>query len=214
MTNKPWVLIPAVLALSLLGGCNILGYFGYLIAPEGPTKKVEAEFDGLEGHSVAVVIYSDQKVQFEHPWAASELSHTITEELREQVKHITVLDPKRVLKYQAEHVRWDTIEKTSLGKDLDVDFVLYVTLIEFATRQPGAMHLYQGHIVAEASIWDVSQPERQGRVWYAGDLAATHPDTPVGQLSQDDREIRYNVERLFAEKLAKKFYKHKVPKEP
>jgi len=209
---KGRLLIPlaSLLLAGSLCGCNVAGYLGYLVAPKAATETVEAEFDALKGHSVAVVVYCDQRVQYEHPWANMEVSHAIVDELRENVKHVTVLDPRRVTQYQGEHLRWETMDKTRIGSDLDVEYVLYVTLIQFTTRQPGAMHLYQGHIEAEASVWDVSLPERQARLWYGRGLTATYPEDPIGKMTEDDREIRYRTERIFAEKLVKNFYEHKV----
>jgi len=204
-------LIGLVFVVSCISGCNIAGYLGYLIARSGPMRTVEPEFADLDAHSVAVVVYCDQRIQYEHPLAGSEVAYAVVDQLRQHLKHVTVLDPMRVIEYQARNVRWDSYDKTRICKDLDVDYVLFVTLTEFSTRQPGATHLYQGRIAAEASIWDANLPESQARVWYGRDLTATYPDAPVGQLTPEDREIRYRTEKIFAERLVKKFYKHKVP---
>ena len=54
-----------------VSGCNVLAYFGYLVAPEGPRKTVEAAYKGLENQNVAVVVYTDSETEFNYPWLAA-----------------------------------------------------------------------------------------------------------------------------------------------
>ena len=69
-----------------------------------------------------------------------------------------------------------------------------------------------GTITAEPSVYKVSLPERKARVLRAREVRVRYPEhDPTGQPSEGDRDIRERTERLFAEKLVKKFYEHKVP---
>ncbi|HUT59011.1 MAG TPA: hypothetical protein VNA25_14275, partial [Phycisphaerae bacterium] len=57
-------------ALPAMGGCNYAAYLLYLVAPgEDSGQTVKAEYEGLAGHSLAIVVYADQKVQYEYPLA-------------------------------------------------------------------------------------------------------------------------------------------------
>ena len=60
----------------------------------------------------------------------------------------------------------------------------------------------------------MSQDERRGRVWDCTDLSVVYPsNSPAGQIDLDDRRIRQETATIFADRLAKKFYKHKVPRD-
>jgi len=196
-----------------LAGCDAMAYLAYLIAPPPPPKKVAAEFGNLAKHSVAIVIHIDPAVEYEYPGARLQLASLITKELRENVEGVTVIDPRKVVRYQQENIYWDEMDRTELGKQFEAEYVLYVSLIEFSMREPGSMGLSRGSIKAEASVYDASLDERQARVWRSADIYAIYPPDSTKLPAENDRAIHYHTASLFADKLAKKFYKHKVPSE-
>jgi len=196
-----------------LGGCRSLGYVGYLLAPEAPQKTVPAEFEGLAGRTVAVVIFSDERVQYEYPYARLTLASAIRAELISRLKNTTVVDPGRVCRYQDEHINWEAMDKTALAKDLGADYVLQVALVEYTTREPGSVNLFRGRITAQAGVYQADLPERSARVWWCDNISVVNPkDNPVGLVGDGDRQIRGATERLFADALVKNFYAHKAPK--
>lgn len=217
MARKTLLLLVLLVACSGLGGCGALRYMTYVLFGGGNMKTVDPVFSELRGRSVAIVIFADQSVRQEHYRVEleMELSMVIAKQLRDNVKGVKVVDPRRILSYQAQNIDWQAMEKTRMGKLFDAEYVLYVSLVEFTTREPGSPSLYRGRITAEASAWDTSLPERDARRWYAGDLRITFPEkAPIGMLGQNDDKIRRKTEYLFAEKLVRKFHKHKVRREP
>lgn len=209
------LLMILLVACCWLGGCGAFQHMIYTLFGGEKKIPVPAEFADLENQTVAVVIFADEQVQYEHSMAPLELSLVMAKELRDNVEGVKVVDPYGVVRYQAQNINWDAMEKTRLGKLLGARYVLYVSLIEFTTREPGSLNLYRGRITAEASVWDTSLPECDARKWYAGDLRVVYPEnTHVGELEQSDVKIRYWTEKLFAEKLVRRFYDHKVTRTP
>ena len=136
----------------------------------------------------------------------------MAQQLTDNVKGITVVPVDKVLQFQAENIYWDSMDKTALASQLGAGKLLYVTIIEFGTHQPGSEHLYQGHMIAEAAVYDAKSSEAQSRQWYGSDLTATYPkDAPIGNVGADDREIRYQTQKQFAQHLVEYFYNHKEP---
>ena len=203
--------------LSLLlmsAGCDALGYLGYLFAPPSRPIKVQAEYSGLANRTTAIVIFADQSVQYEYPYARVGLSMALSAELKKHVKGITVVDPQRVIKYQDENVRWDSQDKSRLGRALDADMVLYVVLREYQMREPGSINLFRGRITAQATVYETADGTDDERKWYNDDLRVVYPeDAPTGKPGEDDTRIRYETEKRFAQLLAKKFYDHEVKEE-
>ena len=195
------------------GGCNALAYLLHLGAPGQGTVAVKPEFAGLPDSRVAIVIFAGEGVQYAHPQARPELSRLIADSLRKNVKNVTVVDPRQVMKYQDTNFHWDSLDRTKLGKQLNSDYVLFVSLIEFSTREQGMVNLLRGRILAEADLYKTSLPERDARVWREAELGVIFPaDRPIGILGQNDSNVRLRTELLFAEKLVKKFYAHRAPK--
>jgi len=210
MTKK--LLIPLLLASALSGGCKPAAYLLYTLWPGLHEKDVKAEYAELSGKTVAVVVYVDKRTEFEYPEVRQTVSGAVMGRLAEHVKDVNVVEPYRVVKYQDENIYWDEMDKTELGKAFGADCVLFISLLEFTTREPGSQNLYRGRITAQASLYKVALPERKARVWKGQDIKVRYPETdPTGEPRESDRVIREMTERLFAEDLVKKFYDHKVP---
>jgi len=207
-----WMWVWVLAALAPLSGCQMGRFLAYFLAPRETT--VDPEFEGLPGKTVAVIVYADKRVQYEHPNFTLTLSSAVAGELGKNVSKVKVVDPRRVVRYQDDHIYWDEMDKTALGNAFGADYVLFVSVVTFTTREPGSLNLYRGRIHAELSIYDTAKAERGARIWRAEDLKVLYPEhTPTGELRESDSAIRDSTERTFADRLAKKFYKHKVPTE-
>ena len=92
-----------------------------------------------------------------------------------------------------------------------VDYILYISLTTFETKEVGMEYLFRGNIQADAAIYDTSKDERQANVWSASNMHVVHPEqaTPA----ENDLAIRTATEMKFAVQMVEKFYKHKVTKE-
>ena len=84
------LLIPVLLLAVATTGCEGVAYLLYLFAPPEPVKTVKAEFADLAGHNVAIVIYADEKVQLEYPYARLRVASMIASELRKHIKNIRI----------------------------------------------------------------------------------------------------------------------------
>jgi len=214
MTRKPigpLVLFAALLSCgALLSGCDAMAYMLYMISPRN--ADVEAEYEALNEGSVAIVVYADQATEYEYFDVRRSVSMTVLGELERRVEGVEIIDPARVVRYQDENIYWDEMPKTQLGKALGADFILFISLLEFSTREPGSLNLYRGRITAQVGLFKTALAERQARVWYAREVRVRYPENdPTGELSESDRKIRERTEQKFADKLAKKFYDHEVP---
>lgn len=210
MTRLLRIGILAVLACTA-GGCQQSRYLTYLLFG-GDTEDVKAEFNGLSDKTVAVIVYAEKSVQFEYSDVQLSVSAIVSGELAKNVKKIKIVDPRRIIKYQDENVYWDEKDKSELAKVFGADYVLFITLVEYSTREPGSVNLYRGRIVAQASLYKAGTPERTARVWQNKDVRVIYPEhDPTGQPQENDRVIRLKTEAEFAEKLGKKFYDHKAP---
>jgi len=209
MAKRIYILF--LLFLPVCGGCTSSAqrYFMYLFWPGGRTKTVEAAFPDLAGHSVAVVIYAGENVEFEHPYARLTLSKRIAAELKQRVRKVNVIDPAIVLRYQDENLNWDSMSKVELGKTFKADYILMVSLLEYTTREPNSISLSRGHIAAEADVYQTSLPEEAARVRHFTGISAVFPEgAPVGAVSTEAARMLDETERRFVDALVKKFYKH------
>ena len=215
MKSNPLAVVIAVLAFfcCMVIGCDHAGYWGYALSPNKGGESIEAQFAGLEGKSVAVLIFADETVRYEYPSARIELACAIAGQLRENVKDVKVIDPRRVVRYQDTNIRWNALKRTELAGKFDCDFLLYVSLTEFSMTQPGSMSLSRGRITANTSLHQRSSDEANCCVWRGEEMRVVYPPKGHGQLLEDERKtrkIRHETTKVFAVKLARNFYKHKL----
>ncbi|OPX24940.1 MAG: hypothetical protein B1H04_01090 [Planctomycetales bacterium 4484_123] len=210
--------LPIVFILSAsLCGCSGLRYVGFLFAPSAPMKTVPAEYD-MKGKTLAVVVFARPETLLEYPQVYIELFDAVRVELKNRVRNVTLVDPRRVVRYQDANPNWDSQRPEKLCRVFGCDAVLLISLIEFSTREPGSIHLARGRITAEASVYEPDRTAggggRGGCVWRSKTIRVIFPPkSPVGLAAEDDWKLRLHTERLFAAALVKSFYKHKVPKE-
>lgn len=195
--------------LLVLGGCDAAGYSLWLLTPR-QKRKVDAEFKSLNNHSLAVVFYVDEKTQLDYPDVRLSIGAKVAEEFRRNIKKIEVVDPLRVARYQDENLHWDTQDKKTTAKDLKVDFLLIVSLVEYSTRVPGQVNAFQGRISAEAKLYDSILDEGDNLLWESkSGLDVVFPK--LAQYSaRSEPSIRLETEKIFADVLVKKFYDHTV----
>jgi len=200
-----------LVSAAMLGGCEAVAYFLHIFAPPDPKEVVKAEYDKLGGHKVAVVVFADAKAQFEHIGIQLEISSVVSYELEQRIENLTVVSPRRIVKYQRQHIHWESMDKTQLGKALGAELILYVSLQEFATREPGSLRLYRGQLTAQVSAYKTALAENEARVWGPYEARVAHPpDRPSERRDETERTIRYKTIKIFADMVAKKFYKHEI----
>ncbi|MDY7011340.1 MAG: hypothetical protein SVV80_11410 [Planctomycetota bacterium] len=203
-------------AMFFIGGCNLGNWFMHVFAPPIPMKTIEAQFGDLPGKTVAVVVFAGPEIQLDYNMAQLELTDAVGAELRRKVRNVTLIDARRVIRYQAENVRWDAMPPENLCDVFGADYVMLISLMEFSTREQGSIHLARGRITAEINIYKAKLSSTGGGnpVWRTGPIYTVYPaESSMGMPAGNDLQIRILTERIFAAELVKNFHEYKVPKE-
>jgi hypothetical protein len=198
--------------LVLAAGCSGTGYLNYLFFG-GMQKTVKAEYRIPKGSTVAVMIYVSRDVQFEYPQVNLSLNSQVVNRLNLYLKGshaVDTVDPRTVVRYQDDNLRWDSMPKAEVAKDLNADYLLFITLPTYTTRESGTMSLYQARIAAEVSLYD-AKAEHDDPVWQSEDtIHVLFPEQATYEARLEPR-IRFQAEQQLADKIARKFIDHKAP---
>jgi hypothetical protein len=203
------------------GGCNVAAFVGYIFAPrDDEPKTVQAKYKGLEGRSLAIVVFTDPSTQYEYPTAREHVAGAIAtefakEEVHKEIKNFRVVPVRNVLSYQERNLRWNELDKTQLAKNLGADSLLFVSLTEFTTREPHSTGMMRGIVTAEVTLYDARKPESASRVWKGDNVRVVYPDdSSPGVIGTEDRAIRQTIVSRLAQKIAWNFYKHQETPDP
>jgi len=195
------------------GGCRTLSFFMSLIPK--PAKTVQAEFSGLDGKTIAIVIEAKESLVYEWPDVRRRLSEVIRGELVRNLDDVVIVPPLQVIRYQDANLRWHSMNRAELGRKFGADYVLEVVLEDYGIREPGSASLYRGRVRATGSLFDTSRLGRHGAVWRNADIHVSYPEDgrPISRIMGNIGELRDEAERRFAKVLVRKFYDYKIEKE-
>ena len=205
------LLLALTLTLLIVTGCNILGPVLYIFA-RTPQKTVKAEYEGLEGKSVATVVYAGPEIITDYVLAQLRVSEAVNFKLRERVNGITTIPARRVIRYQNENAAWMDEDPEKLCARFNCDYVLLINLLEYSTREPDSAHLVRGRLTAGAKLYGRPDGPKAGVQWSSKESfrVVYPPDDQVAAPTTNPTRISAATEKLFADALVMKFVKHKV----
>jgi hypothetical protein len=202
------VAIACCLALTLAAGCNLVGPL-VMITPE-PTEDVPAEFNRLEGKKVAVLVWAQPETMLQFPHVRTELASQIAYQMRSQLKNTQVVPPEQIADYQNRNLNWDAVPPTQIGKQFGADYVVFVELLEYSTRDPKTPTLFSGRAKASVVVHDVADPTAR---WSLTPETAQYPTGNARLANVDDTTIHRQLLEILGSRVTLKFYDHQVPKD-
>lgn len=202
-----------------LGGCNIIAPIGGLVDSyrRQSTHGVPEEYRGLTGKRFAVLIVVDRIIQGDHPDIVPYLTTKITERLvneQQQIGATGVIPADRLLNYLYDHPRWLSMPRGQLAKELGVERLVVVEVIEYRLTEPGNQYLWDGVatgtlgvIEADTALSDEFAFEKSVRV--------TFPDKQgYGPSDMSREEVTTALALRFLDRVTWPFYNHQEPYYP
>jgi len=187
MQQKNFILrVGGTLSLLLVclasSGCNIVGFFGTVYAEATP-KRVDAQYEGLNGQKFALVVYADRAIMADFPGVTDQLTNTINETLRAELpssnregSETQYVPPLTLLSWLANHPRWRVMMPDELGEKLGVDRLVLVELYNFQLNDPGNRYLWKGEAVGNIRVYELDSALPNDPM-FDRNVAVKFPDT-------------------------------------
>lgn len=209
------VLIACCMALALAavatqGGCQIMGYLANGFDSDNKTIDRKAQYLGLEGKTVAVLVAADEYTLFAHPDAPAAVSRAVSRQVAADIKGVTLMNPKDLAAFQKENMYWHTMPYGDIVKRLKVDRVIFVDMAQFSTHDGGDKTLWRGTIDANIGIIAADAQDPNDLVFSTRTRARFPNDKPVGVLESNDETIKTGVIATFAQRVSNLFRDHKA----
>lgn len=195
------------------GGCQFLGV---MAASNERFEEVDipAEYRGLDGKTVAVLIDAPYEVQYEYPLIVPTLTDLINLRIAAMLSDTTrVLLTREVLNYQADNVYWAAMDYRDLARDLQVERLVIIDLIEYRLLDSGNSYVWDGRctgdvLVIEADGVDPSTPVYTKRVYSVFPKASG-----VSRDSEPRSAIERGLMSDFMQRVVWLFHDHQRTKE-
>ena len=192
------------------GGCNLLELPLYAIFGKS-SKNVKAEYRGLQGQKVAIVIATGPAVDFEYPYARMNVALASQQLITQDVRKVEFVDQEEIEKFQQENLDWASVPISDIAKKFGAQRVLYLDLYQFTMYEESSINLLRGQATAAVQVYETDQ-DNADQAAYRSEISVRYPENnPVAMSDAALQKVQFNTTRNFAEQLARKFYDHKLP---
>ncbi|MBN2377998.1 MAG: hypothetical protein JXD22_16490 [Sedimentisphaerales bacterium] len=194
--------------LLFLSGCNLLTYPAYILF--GQThQSVKAEYRGLTGKKIAIIVAGQPAIEFDQPYARMDLALVSAQSISDHIKNVTFADQDQIDRFQRESLDWYSVSISEIARKFDAEVVLYIDLIQFTTAEIDSINLLRGRIWAQVSVYDMSETKPDSPK-YETEVQVIYPEEmPLPISDSTSIAVRQNTLLMFADELARKFYDHK-----
>lgn len=209
----------AVLYSSFAGGCAIVGMGGAMIDSyrRQSTRTIEAEYLGLQGQRWAVVVSANRIIQSDYPQVVPYLSSKITERLLEQQDQLAAtgyIPAETVLAFQYENPRWVAMPRGELARQLGVDRLIMVELLEYRLHDPGNQYLWAGVATGTLGIIEADSPVPDEFAFERA-IQVSFPDkSSFGPGDIPAQAVATALAGRFVDRTSWLFYRHEEPYYP
>lgn len=206
----------AVVGLLLLPGCAAPGLIGAMGQAWEDQRLIEvlAQYDGLEGRRVAVVVNAGLDVLYEHPDVVSQITGGVTQRIGSFVPETRMRMPRDIVAWQWSAREWHTLPYGKMAELLQVDRVVVIDLQEYRLNPPGNRWLWEGLAAATVGVVEADgfDPDSFAATFQ---VVAEFPRIKGVESSQASREaIEFGLLAEFIKKTSWLFYTHEEPKYP
>lgn len=206
-----------LLALGAVGTGLALGLSGCIAQAIGGmaesfrltgTRTVDAEYKGLEGKSVGVLVLADRGIEAEHVGLVPRLVAAISNRLVEAKVPSMAHRPDVLVHYMNNKPQWRAMSPGDMAADLAVDRLVLIELREYRLNEPGNAYIWDGVATGLVSVFeadvmlsDVAAFEKM--------ISVKFPDHANAMTHEMGRNVvTSELSRRFAERVAWLFYEH------
>jgi hypothetical protein len=212
-------LCAAVLSLAPLSGCNVVGFLGAMEESRrrNSTHNVDAEYTGLAGKNYAVLVIADRFIQGDNPsivpYVTTRITNVLsdTKEGQAKIAAAGVIPADRLLSYLYEHPHWTTMPRGELAKELGVQRLIVVELLEYRLSDPGNQYLWSGLATGTVGVCEADGPAPD-EFAFEKPIKVSFPDKDgYGPNEMSSQMVSTELAKRFTDRCAWLFYAHQEP---
>ncbi|MGD1915246.1 MAG: hypothetical protein ACFCBV_03550 [Phycisphaerales bacterium] len=199
-----------LLGIGLTSGCNVVGFFGAIEAERRRTGKTEvkAEYEGLDGQRVALVIDASREIYMTSPQVVNAIMVEVVARLQANADIESIVQPQEVVQVMYDDPGLLDRTYDEIAARFGVTRLIVIQLDEFRLAEMGNQYVWSGLaagnllvIEADSFIEDDVRLERYVNVTYPD-----RPNTTVDEMT--GQEVALELLRRFANRTSWFFYDH------
>jgi len=220
LTHRRLLLVSTLVLLPLVAGCGIFG-----VVARAMPKIVPAAYTGLQGSTVAVMVWTDPAIAVDWPAMSIDVGAGIRKKLlagqkddkpKELEGTTFPVTPQSIARFQMDHPEFERAPINDIASQVGVQRLIYVEVVGFQTRSDMAINtdLYRGQMSANVKV--IEYENGKAKTAFEDKVSVAFPkNAPADGVSNlgDDRTYVGTVD-AFTTQAAWRFYKHEEEREP
>ncbi|MDG2291927.1 MAG: hypothetical protein P8L37_04650 [Phycisphaerales bacterium] len=148
------LLLLAIVGVITLAACQAAFLAGAMSQSFEYQKRIEVlpQYEGLEHHSVAVIVDADLDILYQYPRLTESVSVGVGNLLNREVSGIQVMSPVYIREWQFSTPRWNSLPFSDMIKQLNVDRIVLIDIHTFRLNPPGNRWIWDGEATATIGI--------------------------------------------------------------
>jgi len=198
-----------------VSGCTL---FGVLASKVVPKPIIPAQYTGMQGQSIAVMVWAAEGTLIDFPDVRLDLAGSLQNKLKQAqaaktkgLKGISFPTPATaVVRLQENHPELEAAPLTDVAPQLGASRVIYIELENLQTRSDASVELFRGSAAATVKVVEVSGDGRAKVAYEESGIASVFPPGAREEGTPDGNDFaiyRGTVDQLTSE-IAKRFVPH------
>jgi hypothetical protein len=150
------ILLLASVGLMSLAGCDPRTLI-YFLQPFEPSVPPPDGSPSLKGKRVVVIASTSSSSQGQFPSLERDLVREFTQQLRNKVKRIDVVNPDKVWEWVENHPNWT--DPAEVAEKHEADMAIYLEVEEFQVQKPGDLNVFEGTSKVHIKVIERAHPK-------------------------------------------------------
>lgn len=219
MTNSParraLFLLALISCLWSTSGCQLFGFAAQAL----PRQKEPAKYDGLKGHTVAVMAWAPSGIQIDWPDLRLDVATGVQTKLLTAQRKDKLLpgtrfpqQPSSVVRFQDDYPDTEGEPIAKVAPRLAVERVIYIEIDNLQTRADNEVELFRGVMSGAVKVVEVSDGVGKEVFNEPGIAVIFPPSAPEeGVPDVNDAVIYRGALDAFTTQVVNRFVEHEAP---
>lgn len=142
--------------LSQMSGCVFGAAIGGMLESAHRTEshEVEAEYDGIQGHTFTIVVSANRLVEANNPGITARLTQRINDRLIQNADPSWAIPSQDLLTVLYNTPQWPALPRGEVAEMLGVERLIVFELTEYSLHEPGNKYIWDGSASGIVTVYE------------------------------------------------------------
>jgi hypothetical protein len=156
------------------------------------TSEIDAEYEGIQGKSFAVVVSADRVIEGNNPGISARINQRVNDRIIQNAGPSFAIPSADLLTVLYNTPQWPAMTRGEVADMLGVERLVVVEIVEYRLNEPGNKYIWDGSASCIVSVYESDSPFPDDPVFEKA-IRVSFPDTS-GLMRTEIPEAAVNTE--------------------